>query len=145
MNPLIRRTVLTEQTNAKWFGRPFRWGSSDCARIAAFHARKFGHKPPKTGGYSTLAGAIARLEELGYATLPDLIDGYGLREIAPAFAMTGDIVSFASDAPIGAIGIVVGNGRMLAFHEAAEGAAIISMDHIDRAWDIWPVAPDGDS
>ena len=145
MNPLIRRTVLTEQTNAKWFGRPFRWGTSDCARIAAFHARKFGHKPPKTGGYSTLVGAISRLEELGYATLPDLIDGYGLREIAPAFAMPGDIVSFASDAPIGATGIVVGNGRMLAFHEAAQGAAIISMDVIERAWDIWRHEPEDDT
>lgn len=138
VNPLVRRAVLTEQTRARFYGRPFKWGSSDCAKMAAFHAKKFGWKVPVPGGYSTALGAAKRLRELGYDTLPDLVAGYGLKEIAPAFAMTGDIVSSFSDDALGSIGIVLGNGRMLAFHEVAVGAAVITMDSIERAWSIWP-------
>ncbi len=137
MNPLVRRTVLTEQTRTKFFGRPFKWGSCDCAKIAAFHARKFGWKVPKTGGYSSLLGAQRRLEELGAESLPALLDALGMEEIAPARVLTGDLVSFASDATIGALGVVLGGGTMLAFHEVATGAAVIRMDAIERAWSVW--------
>lgn len=137
MKPLVRRMVLTEQTREKWYGRPFRWGRADCAKVAAFHARKFGWKVPKPGGYASFDGARERLAELGCETIPDLVSATGLVEIAPAFVLTGDIVSFACDGALGALGIALGNGNMLAFHEAAEGMAVVRMDRIDRAWSIW--------
>jgi len=137
MNELMRRMVLTEKTKEKYFGREFAWGSSDCAKIAAFHARKFGWKVPKTSQYNTAFGAARCLKQMGCNTIEQLITKTGMKEITPAMAIVGDIVSFESDDTVGAVGIVVGNGNMLAFHEAVSGAAIISMNKIDKAWSIW--------
>lgn len=137
MTELVKRMEFTELTRKKFYGKSFRWGTCDCARIAASHARQFGWKVPTTGVYRSYRTAKQALQKLGVESIPELVASVGLREISPAFAMTGDIVSFASDADIGAIGIVIGNGNMLAFHEAAEGAAIISMGSIDKAWSIY--------
>lgn len=136
MKTVIERMEVTEATRKKFFGKRFSWGTCDCAKIAAFHARQFGWKVPTTGQYRSYRTAKQALAKLGYNSIPELVSGVGLREIPPAFAMTGDIVSFPSDADIGAIGIVIGNGNMIAFHESAEGAAIISMGLIDKAWSI---------
>ena len=136
MTDLVKRMELTEQTRQKFFGKRFSWGTCDCAKIAAFHARKFGWKVPTTGQYRSYRTAKQALKKLGVDSIPELVAATGLKEIQPVYAMAGDIVSFASDADIGAIGIVIGNGNMLAFHEAAEGAAIISMGLIDKAWSI---------
>jgi hypothetical protein len=137
VSELVDRMEFTEVTRSKFYGKPFRWGTCDCARIAASHARRFGWKVPTTGKYRSYRTAKQALQKLGVATIPELVAATGLHEISPAFAMTGDIVSFASDADIGAIGIVIGGGNMLAFHESAEGAAIISMVNIDKAWSVY--------
>lgn len=136
MKTVIERMELTERTRQKFFGKNFKWGTCDCAMVAAFHARQFGWKVPTVGKYRSYRTAKQALAKLGVKTIPDLVSLVGLREIPAAFAMTGDIVSFPSDADVGAVGIVIGNGNMLAFHEAAEGAAIVSMGLIDKAWSI---------
>jgi hypothetical protein len=132
---LEQRRRATQATVDKYGARAFKWGSCDCAKIAAFHARKFGWKVPAPK-YRSALGAAKYLKGMGCETLPDLIDRIGLKPIAPAFALTGDIVSFASDERIGAVGIVIGNGNMMAFHEAHETPVIMSMTNIDRAWSI---------
>lgn len=136
MTDLIKRMELTELTRQKFYGKKFGWGTCDCAKVAAFHARKFGWKVPTTGEYRSYRTAKQALKKLGVDSIPELVAATGLREIPPAFAMVGDIVSFASDADIGAVGIVIGNGNMLAFHESVDTAAIISMGVIDKAWSI---------
>lgn len=136
MIQLFKRMELTEKTRKKFFGKKFKWGTCDCAKIAAYHARQFGWKVPTTGPYRSYRTAKQALNKLGVPSIPELVASVGLKEIPPAFAMIGDIVSFPSDADVGAIGIVIGNGNMLAFHEAVEGAAIISMGLIDKAWSI---------
>ena len=138
MTPLEKRHTATRLTIARYGAHPFKWGGCDCARIAAFHARKFGWAVPKPGGYRSAIGAAKRLKELGCVTLMDLIDRTGLPEIAPARAMMGDFVSFAADQPIGAVGIVVGNGNMMTFHESHLTPVIMSMTTIDRAWSVLP-------
>lgn len=136
MKTVIERMEITEATRKKFFGKRFSWGTCDCAIIAASHARKFGWKVPPFGKYRSYRTAKQVLAKLGVSTIPELVSSVGLKEIPPAYAMTGDIVSFPADADVGAIGIVIGNGNMLAFHESAEGAAIISMGLIDKAWSI---------
>ena len=136
MTDLIERMELTEATRQKFFGKRFSWGTCDCAKIATFHARKFGWKVPTTGEYRSYRTAKQALKKLGVESIPEIITATGFKEIPPAYAMVGDIVSFASDAEIGAVGIVIGNGNMLAFHESVETAAIISMGMIDKAWSI---------
>lgn len=137
MDQLIRRRVLTERTRDRYYGRLFKWGSGDCAKAGHFHLKPFGWKLPAPGRYSSAEGARRRLEELGVETLPDLIASIGIPEIAPARVLPGDIVSFASDHLIGALGIVTGNGLMLAYHELAVGMAVIRMQDIERAWNVW--------
>jgi hypothetical protein len=144
-HPLVRRMVLTERTRAKYYGRPFKMGSCDCAKVAAFHAKLFGWKVPAPGRYNDLAGAQARLAEMDCVTLPDLVVKTGLAEIAPARVLTGDILSCPAEHDIGGLGISLGNGLMLAFHPDAIGMAVIRVALAERAWTIWPQAgnPEG--
>ena len=135
MTELQLRQRNTRLTIAKYGARPFAWGSCDCAKIAAFHARKFKWKVPKTGTYQSAAGGLRYLKSLGVDTLPDLVD---LPEIAPAFAMTGDIVSVPSDHPIGAIGIYADNGNIMVFHQDHPGLVFAEASGVERVWSIMP-------
>lgn len=138
VHPLVKRQRAVEATQARFQGKAFAWGAVDCAKMVAFHLKRLGHKVTlsKAGAYKTAASAQAALRRLGYATLPDAMDGYGFERIAPASALIGDVVSFASDHAIGALGIVVGNGNMMAFHEAHSVPVIMSMNQIDTAWRV---------
>lgn len=138
MKPLVRRKKATDATIAKFGGKPFAWGSVDCAKMVAFHLKQFGVKVrlSKAGQYKTAKGAIGALKRLGYETLPGAMDGHGFDRIPVAFALAGDVVSFPSDHDIGALGIVVGNGNMLAFHEMHEGLVHMTMGEIDACWKV---------
>ncbi|MDQ5915939.1 MAG: hypothetical protein QG584_1832 [Pseudomonadota bacterium] len=138
MNALVRRQKAVQATMERFRDRAFAWGSVDCAKMVAFHLKQMGHKVrlSKAGQYKTALGATAALKRLGYETLPDAMDGHGFTRIAPAFALIGDVVSFASDHPIGALGIVVGNGNMMAFHELHTLPVIMSMGRIDTGWQV---------
>lgn len=136
MKPIEKRAIALNETQKKFGAKPFKWGGCDCAKILSFHLRQFGHKTPKTGGYRSAIGAKKRLGELGFDTLPDLVDSLGLEAIPPAFAILGDVVSFESDDPIGGLGIVWGNGNMMAFHESVLTPVIMTMGKIDKAWKV---------
>ena len=138
MKPLVRRQKAVQATMERFRGKGFSFGSVDCAKLAAFHLKQMGHKVrlSKAGQYKTLLGAQAALRRLGYETLPDAMDGHGFARIAPAAALMGDIVTFACDHPIGALGIVAGNGNMLCFHELHDQPVVMTMGQIDAAWRI---------
>jgi hypothetical protein len=136
--PLVRRQRAVAATQARFQGKVFAWGSVDCAKMVAFHLKQLGHKVQlsKAGQYKTALSAKAALKRLGFDDLPTAMDGQGFERIAPAFALIGDVVSFASDHEIGALGIVVGNGNMMAFHESHEHPVIMTMNQIDSAWRV---------
>jgi hypothetical protein len=136
MTRIEKRQQAVKQTAAKFGAKPFKWGGNDCAKMAAFHLKQFGHKVPQTGGYRSALTAKKRLKAMGFETLPELISSLGLVEQPWAFAKMGDIVSFESDDPIGAIGIVWGNGNMMCFHESALTPVIMTMDKIDKCWSV---------
>lgn len=133
---LVKREKLTTATVDRFASKPFKWGGNDCARMAAHHVKRFGHKVPKPGGYRSPLGAAKRLKELGCANVHELVDMAGLEPIAPAYVLVGDIVGFEAEDMLGGIGIVVGNGNMLAFHELALTPPIMTMDKIDWAWRV---------
>lgn len=145
MTPIEKRHRATSLTVQRYLNRPFKWGSCDCGKIAAFHARKFKWKVPKTGTYRSAVGAAKYLRSLDVETLPDLLDKIGFARIPPAFANMGDFVSFQCDDPIGGVGIMVGNGNMMAFHEDCAGAVIIAVDmsKVEKAWSIEREGDDG--
>lgn len=138
MKPLVRRQRAVEATMERFRGKAFAFGSVDCAKVAAFHLKQLGQpvRLSKAGQYKTLIGAQAALRRLGYETLPEAMDGHGFARIAPAAALLGDIVSFGCDHAIGALGIVAGNGNMIAFHEAHDTLVVMTMGEIDLAWRV---------
>lgn len=138
MTPLEKRHQATLLTVQKYSQRKFAWGTCDCGKIAAFHARKFGWKVPKTGTYKSSVGAKKYLQSLGVETLPDLLDKIGFPSIAPASTLMGDFVSFTCDDPIGGVGIVIGGGKIMAFHEDYPGPVMIDVDwsKVERAWSV---------
>lgn len=138
MNPLVRRQKAVSATQEWVRGKRFTLGSVDCMKMVGFHLKQFGKKVPwsKGGPYRTPLQARAALRRAGHETVMDVVDSLGLERITPASALMGDIVSFPSDETFGALGIVIGNGNMLAFHEAHDLPVIMAMDGVDMAWRV---------
>lgn len=126
MSPLLLRQKATDATLAKFGGKPFAWGSVDCGKLAAFHLRQLGRKVrlSQFGQYSSALSAVAALKRRGYANLHEALDGIGLPRIAPASMLTGDLIAFPADHPLGALALFVGNGNVAGFHELADSLAI---------------------
>lgn len=126
---LLQRHAVTAETLKRWQGREFAWGTADCARLAACHLRRAGHQPPlnRSGQWRTALGAARALQRAGFANLADALDAVPLLRIAPAAAMQGDIVALPSEDRFEALGIVLGNGRVLSWigGDAAPGCAVL--------------------
>ncbi|PZQ56276.1 MAG: hypothetical protein DI555_06585 [Novosphingobium pentaromativorans] len=140
MTPLERRHAATEATLARYRGRAFKWGSVDCAKVAAFHLKKLGHKIAisKAGAYQSDFGAARALKRLGYSTLAEMADGIGLVAIAPARMLLGDVALIPSEGAIGALGIYAGNGNIFCFHEDHDALVTFKPTEILRAWSVLP-------
>lgn len=136
--PLVRRHAALEATIARYRGRPFKWGSVDCAKVAAFHLKQLGHSiaVTKGGAYSSPLTAQRALRRLGYATLADMADGVGLTPIPYSRMLLGDIAEIEGDHAIGSVGLHAGGGRLFAFHEAHEGLVTVQPRAILRAWSV---------
>jgi hypothetical protein len=140
MTPIEIRHKATEATVAKFQTRAFRLGVVDCARMVAFHAKQMGWKVTlsKAGSYRTLIGAQAALRRVGYDNLRQAMDGHGISRIAPAAAMIGDVMEIQGDHPLGTLGICVGNGRIICFHESHPGTVIFQPSVPIAAWNMLP-------
>lgn len=138
MTPLERRHAATEATLARYRDRAFKWGSVDCAKVAAFHLKKLGHKilVSKAGAYQSEFGAARALKRLGYSTLAEMADGIGLVSIAPACMLPGDIALVPSEGAIGALGIYAYSGNVFCFHEDHQGLVTFKPTEILRAWSV---------
>ncbi len=135
---MVRRVTATQATLDRFQGKPFVWGRADCARLAIFHVKQFGWKLRigKAGAYSSALGARRALGRAGFTTLAEAIDAHGLPRIAPAAAKAGDLVELPSDDPVGAIGVALGNGRVLGWHPDAEGAVVVQPLQYVAAWSV---------
>lgn len=135
---MVRRRDAAQATLDKFQGQPFKWGVRDCARLAAFHLRLMGYqvKMPPSGSYGSLLGARKALAKAGYDDLPAALDALGLRRIPPAAAAVGDLIQWPSENELAALGVVLGNGRMLAYHPEAKGAAVLQPVQFVAAWRV---------
>ena len=138
MTPLERRHAAIEATMTRYRDRPFQWGKVDCAKVAAFHLKKLGHKIliSKAGAYSSPLGAVRALKRLGYANLAEMAEGIGLTPIPYSRMLLGDIAEIAGDSPVGAIGIYAGNGNLFCFHQDHPGLVTMTPNTILRAWSV---------
>lgn len=139
---MVRRVAAAQTTLAEFAGKPFQWGRSDCARLAAAHLRRMGYKVrlPAAGSYASARSASKALQDRGFASMADAIDAVGLTRIAPAEAVAGDIVMGASGDVFGALGIKLSNGRLLGYHEHAVGAAVLQEVGLEIAWRVTPIS-----
>lgn len=123
--PLARRVAATQEIVDTWRGRPFVWGTADCARLAAAMLTRLGWKPglARGGYYKTALGAAKAFRRAGFADAAAWMDDVGLFRIPPAAALPGDILGFAhADMPLGvALVIAVGNGRAFGFADNGDG------------------------
>ena len=140
MKPIERRVAVTQATVDRFKDQPFKWGKNDCGRMVAFHLRKLGYgmKMAKAGSYSSALGARRALKRLGFTDVLEAVDSYGLARIAPAAVVVGDIVALPGDSNMGALAVSVGNGRVLAYHEDADGATIVQPVEFLAAWRAEP-------
>ena len=138
--PKIRRAKAAQATLDKFKDRPFAWGVRDCARLVAFHLRLCGYqvKLPPSGSYRTLLGARKALAKAGYGSIPEALDAFELDRITPAGAVAGDIIQWPSENDLAALGVALGNGRIVAYHPDAIGATILQPIETIAAWRVHP-------
>lgn len=134
---LILRRDAAQATLARFEGEAFAWGRFDCAKMLAFHLRQMKLSPAssKAGSYSTAIGARRALTRMGVQSLAELLDRRFAR-IAPAASLIGDVVALPSAGTLDAIGIALGNGRLLSYHEDAIGAVVVQPVHMLGAWRV---------
>jgi hypothetical protein len=137
---MIRRRDAAQATLDAFADKPFQWGTRDCSRLVAFHLRKLGYKVrlPASGSYRSLHGALKALKATGHATLGDALDALGLERIAPAAALVGDVMEWPSENDLAALGVALGNGRMVAYHPDAAGATTLQPVELIAAWRAAP-------
>lgn len=139
------RVAIAQSALEQFHGKPFAWGTNDCARLAAFVLRASGYKPnlSQFGEYRTDLAARRALKRRGFATVLEWIDGVkGLTRIAPAATLPGDLIAFPGVGGWEGLTVVLGNGRVLGFTESDEmgGCAIIAAN-LSVALAAWRVAP----
>lgn len=108
---LPARTAATQKTLAKYRGKPFEWGQSDCLRMARSQLVALGHRPPKLPRYSSEITAIRQLKKAGFDSVDALL-GSMLPEIDPARRLPGDLGTVRGEGKIGAI-VVCAGGKWL--------------------------------
>lgn len=121
---LAERAEITRATLDRFAGKPFAFGSCDCGLIVISHLKAMGW-PIRTGGTWKSAVALKRFLNRHGGTGAACIDGWGLPRIPPAMAIVGDLIELEGEPPFGAFGVCLGNGRVMAFHEDAEGVAVL--------------------
>jgi hypothetical protein len=137
MNPLILRQQAAQATIDRFQGRPLALGKDDCVRMTVFCLKKLGVKFSllKIGPYKTEIGAAKVLKDLGFAGITEAVDALGLPRIAPAMCLPGDIMALkAAGSDDVALAVAVGNGRALAFWEAAGVCVVIQPLEYETAW-----------
>jgi hypothetical protein len=144
---LILRARAAQATLDEWKPRAFRLGEADCARLVASHLRRLGYtvKLPASRSYRTPRSAALALRKLGYDTVPAMLDALGLERIAPAAALTADIIQMPwvegeDDGGLAALTVAMGNGRVLGWHDDAPGGAVVMQPlQMIAAWRADPV------
>ena len=136
---LIERVNLTQNTLQEYLGKPFAWGNRDCSTVAAFVANAAGHDTPNPRGYKTAAGALRAIRKLGHKDLEALIDSL-FERIPPASALPADLIALPAEKGWIALGVCLGEQRILAFVDHADGQGeVASIGPITVATHAWRV------
>jgi len=135
MNPggmgheLLRRQMAAGATMNKFRKKKFEWKKGHtCVHLARFHLKKMGHAVPKMPPVASMLGAVRALEAKGWANTCDLLDAQpGLQRIPPARMLLGDLAVAPSEDGLGSILVNAGVGKLIGWHENAEGMVVIQI------------------
>ncbi|MDX5984701.1 DUF6950 family protein [Sphingomonas echinoides] len=138
---LIRKRDAAQATLDRWSKRAHKLGTADCVRMAAAHLRSLGYtvKLPPSGSYRTVNSALKALKAAGHDSIPAALDAMGLERIAPAEAIVGDIIQMPAEHALGALVVVMGNGRVAGWHDDyADGVVVMQPLTPLAAWRVVP-------
>lgn len=131
---LVERRDATEATKQWFASRPFDWRrSSTCVHMVRRHLAAMGHRVPPVPRFRSEPGAIAALKAKGWKDLEQMLDSF-LPRIAPAEAIVGDVVQLPSEGALGALCVVVGNGRVMGYAEGHDALTVAQPMAFAGAW-----------
>lgn len=113
---------------------PFAFGRHDCGLFAAGCVEAMTGSDPAAevrGRYQTMAGALKKIRQAGFADHVDMVAGL-FDEIDPPFAAVGDLAAVDGDGAL-AIGVV---GGPHIFVPRPEGLGIVPLTSARRAWRV---------
>lgn len=128
------RAEATEATRLRYTGRVFQWGKVDCIKMAHYHARNMGHKPPKLPRYTSQIGAIRGIKKMGFDSIDEIFASM-FPKIPLAMARLGDFVIAEGEAGIDAVYISAGR-KIMGFHEEAEGLVMVIPEVVKSAYRV---------
>lgn len=131
---LIAAARATQKTVDRYKLRQFKEGKFDCVTLMLGHARHMGRKV-KVPAYGDARSAASALRQMGFTTLGDAMDHLFTR-IPVAEAMAGDVIEMPGQNGFSSLAVMVGNGRVLGFHEEIPHADILQPLLITGAWRI---------
>lgn len=120
-------------------GKPMKWGTVDCAKIAAHNLRHLGIATSLMKGavYTSEMGAAKALRARGFKSLSDAMDAIDrVFRIPPAMATTGDVIGLTCDGQLWDMALVVsvGNGRVLGIKD---GVCAVLQPDLTQAVAAW--------
>ena len=127
----------------RFSGKPMKWGTVDCAKIAAHNLRQLGIATSLMKGavYTSEMGAAKALRARGFKGLSDAMDAIDrVFRIPPAMATTGDVIGLACDGELWDMALVVsvGNGRVLGIKD---GFCAVLQPDLTQAVAAWRCNP----
>lgn len=122
-----RRADAAEACRQRFQGKAYKPGTRDCTILALHALRGLNIAVPFAKGlkYSKEADGVRALKAAGFSTLIEAVDSLGFPRIAPAMAHPADIVALETDHKLGALGVAMGNGNVLAFTEHTDTAEVL--------------------
>lgn len=114
---------------------PFVWGKHDCALFAAGAVKAMTGTDLARGlrgKYRSAGSAAVLIKKHGFGSLGDLVASR-LPEVAPAFAMRGDLAIIRDDDGLAALAVVLG-AEVAAARDI--GLSFVSRDRVERAFHV---------
>jgi hypothetical protein len=114
---MLSRVEIAQAVLDRFGGMRLDWKTADCGRLAGYALRLAGANPrmSRFTGYTNEIGARRRLLKAGFKDLPAVLDDLGLARIPPLMVMAGDIVGLPGLGEWTALGVALGNRKVLMF------------------------------
>jgi hypothetical protein len=134
---LIERMEATQKTVDMFRCKDFAPGKFDCVQMWLAQRRHAGLKKIRIPPYGDWESAAKSMRAMGVSSLSEGLDKYHPR-IDPHNVLMGDFIEGPGSNGFSALMLVVGNGRVLGFHEDISFAEILQPLMISAAWTLEP-------